>query len=164
GPRSKRVVTSSIYPPRHAELEKAAIGPGSREIAIGSFGAAILWYLAILLVGAVAFPLAYAFFPRLPDRGAGVSRILGISGTTFFYALFVQARIFPNGGAAAWACLAVAAVPSGLLFFARRRSIADFFRARRKLAVGGEIAFALGFLLFLGIRSEEHTSELQSRG
>ncbi|HMC33073.1 MAG TPA: hypothetical protein VKH65_01640, partial [Myxococcales bacterium] len=75
-PRSKRIVTSPIYPPHRAELEKTS-GPGTREIAIGSFGAAILWYLAILLVGAVAFPLAHAFFPRLADRGAGVSRILG---------------------------------------------------------------------------------------
>jgi YYY domain-containing protein len=152
-PRSKRIVTSSIYPPHRADLEKASMGSGSREIAIGSFGAAILWYLAIVLVGAVAFPLAHAFFPRLADRGAGVSKILGIVGTTFLFAVLVQLRILPNGRGAAWACLALAALSSALLFFTRRRPILDFFRERRHLLVAGEAAFALGFLVFLGIRA-----------
>jgi len=151
--RSKRIVTSPIYPPHRAELEKTLMGPGTREIAVGSIGAVVLWYLAILLVGAVAFPLAHAFFPRLADRGAGVSRTLGVVGTTFLFTVLVQLRILPNGRGAAWTCLALAALPSALLFFARRKLIADFFRERRRLVVAGEAAFALGFLLFLGIRA-----------
>ncbi len=152
-PRSRQVVGSPIYPPRRADLQKTSGAPSTRELEIGSVGGALVWYLSILLVGAVAFPLAHAFFPRLADRGAGVSKTLGVVGTTFLLALVVQLRILPNGRGAAWTCLAAAALISASVFFARRRLILAFIRERNNLLIGGEIAFALGFLLFLAIRA-----------
>jgi len=151
-PRSRRIVSAPVLPPRRAELQKSA-SAATPELAVGSLGAAVVWYLAILLVGAAAFPLAHAFFPRLADRGAGVSRILGLVGATFLLAILVQARALPNGRGAAWLCLLFVALPSALLFWKRRDSIVAFFRQRGRLVVAGEAAFAVGFLLFLGIRS-----------
>jgi uncharacterized membrane protein len=123
------------------------------ELEIGSVGSALIWYFTILLVGAVAFPLAHAFFPRLSDRGAGVARILGLVGMTYLLAVLVQLRVVENGRLAAALCLVLAALVSGFLFWKRRSLVVDFFRERWRLVLAGEIAFAAGFLLFLGIRA-----------
>jgi YYY domain-containing protein len=152
-PRSRRDVSAPIYPPRRADVEKSMRRGASPELEIGSVGSAIAWYLAILLVGAVAFPLAHAFFPRLADRGAGVARILGLVGMTYLLAILVQLRVVGNGRAAAGLCLLLAALVSGFLFWKRRALVVAFFRERWRLVLAGEIAFAAGFLLFLGIRA-----------
>jgi YYY domain-containing protein len=152
-PRSRRIVGAPIYPPRRADVEKIMRGGASPELEVGSVGSAIVWYLAILLVGAVAFPLAHAFFPRLADRGAGVARILGLVGMTYLLAMLVQLRVVSSGRGAAGLCLLLAALVSGFLFWHRRALVVAFFRERWRLVLAGEIAFATGFLLFLGIRA-----------
>lgn len=152
-PRSRRAVGAPIYPPRRADVEKSMRRGATPELETGSAGSAAIWYLAILLVGAVAFPLAHAFFPRLSDRGAGVARILGLVGMTYLLAVLVQLRLVENGRLASVLCLVLAALVSGFLFWKRRALIVDFFRERWRLVLAGEIAFAAGFLLFLGIRA-----------
>lgn len=152
-PRSRREVTAPIYPPRRADVEKSMRRGASPELEIGSVGSAIIWYLTILLVGAVAFPIAHAFFPRLPDRGAGVARILGLVGMTYLLAVLVQFRVVENGRLASGLCLLMAALVSGFVFWIRRALVVNFFRERWRLVLAGEIAFAAGFLLFLGIRA-----------
>ncbi len=152
-PRSRRIVSAPIYPPRRAELAKTARRGAAAELEIGSLGSALLWYLALLLVGAVAFPLAHAFLPRLADRGAGVARVLGLVGATWLLAVLVQLRVISNGRGAAWIALVLAALPSAALFVRRRETILGFLRERWRLVAAGEMFFALGFLLFLAIRA-----------
>jgi YYY domain-containing protein len=152
-PRFRRIVSAPIYPPRRADVEKSMRRGATPELEVGSLGSAIVWYLAILLVGTVAFPIAHAFFPRLADRGAGVARTLGLVGMTYLLAILVRLRVLGNGRGAAVVCLVLAAVVSGLLFWRRRALLVAFFRERWRLVLAGEIAFAAGFLLFLGIRA-----------
>jgi YYY domain-containing protein len=152
-PRSRRIVTAAIYPPRRADVEKRVRRVAPLELAIGSIGSAIVWYLAIVLAGAVAFPIAHAFFPRLQDRGAGVARTLGLVGMTYLLAILVQLRVLANGRGAAALCLLLSALVSGFLLWRRRALVSAFFRERWRLVLAGEIAFAAGFLLFLGIRA-----------
>jgi YYY domain-containing protein len=152
-PRSRRTLGTAIYPPRRADVQKSMRRGASPELEIGSIGSAVVWYLAILLVGVVAFPIAHAFFPRLEDRGAGVARILGLVGMTYLLAILVRLRVLGNGRGAVALCLVLAAVVSGFLFWRRRAFLVTFFRQRWRLVLAGEIAFAAGFLLFLGIRA-----------
>ena len=152
-PSSRRIVSAPIYPPRRADVEKASSRKPSSEPSAGSWAAALLWYIAIALVGAIAFPIAHAFFPRLADRGAGLTRVLGLVGTTYLLAILVQLRVLPNGRGAAWICLLLTALVSGFLFWRRRTLIVDFFRERWRLVLAGEVAFAVGFLLLIGIRA-----------
>ena len=152
-PRSRRIVSAPIYPPRRDDLLKSARRAPTLETGTGSFGSPVVWYLAVLLVGAVAFPITHAFFPRLADRGAGVARILGLVGMTYVFAVVVQLGLLPNGRRSAWLCLLATAVVSGTLFWRRRHLVLGFFRERGRLVLAGEIAFAAGFLIFLGIRA-----------
>jgi YYY domain-containing protein len=152
-PRSRRIVSAPLVPPRRAELENEAKPVGRSESELGSVAAAAVWYLAILLLGAVAFPIAHALFSRLADRGAGVARILGLVGATWLLAFLVEQRLLVNGSGAAWACLLAVFAASALLSWRRRVVILGFFHERWRLLVWGEAFFALGFCLFLGIRA-----------
>src|SRR4030042_1314550 len=38
----------------------------------------LLWWVGIEAVGLAAFPLTYAFFRRLPDRGFAFSKVIGL--------------------------------------------------------------------------------------
>ena len=151
-PRGRRPVGTSLLPPRRADVEKAsAVTVQSRES--GSVAAAILWYLAVLLVGAVAFPVAHALFPRLADRGAGVARTLGLVAATYLQVLLVQLHVIPNGRGAAILALLLVALLAAALFVRRRPLVLAFVRERWRLLLGAEIAFAAGYALFLGIRA-----------
>jgi YYY domain-containing protein len=151
-PRSRRHVGSSLLPPRRSDVEKATSDAlPSREI--GSVAAALLWYLAVLLVGFISFPVAHALFPRLQDRGAGVARTLGLVLATYLYVLLVQLGFLHNGPGAAILTLLLVALFAGALFFWRRPLILRFVRERWRLLLGAELAFAAGYLLFLGIRA-----------
>src|SRR3990172_5293432 len=41
-------------------------------------GEALAWWLVVTVTGAVTFPIAFAFFGWLPDRGYTFSRALGL--------------------------------------------------------------------------------------
>lgn len=151
-PRGRRHVGSSLLPPRRADVEKATSDAlSSREV--GSVAAALSWYLAVLLVGVIAFPVAHALFPRLADRGAGFARTLGLVLATYLYVLLVQLGFLRNGRGAAILTLLLVALFAAALFVWRLPLVLGFVRERWRLLAGAEIAFAVGFVLFLGIRA-----------
>ena len=38
----------------------------------------LAWYVAVAVAGLAALPLAFRLFHRLPDRGYGLARLLGL--------------------------------------------------------------------------------------
>jgi YYY domain-containing protein len=124
----------------------------TRERGPGSIGSSVIWYLAILAVGALALPIAYVLFPDLVDRGAGLAKILGLVLTTYVLAICVKFHVLPNGSAGAWVILMLLAVGGAFVAF-RRPEIVRFWREQwRRIAIG-EAIFAGGFLLFLAFRA-----------
>src|SRR5262249_50394101 len=111
------------------------------------------FYLACLAAGLFALPLAWILFSKLEDRGAGVARLLGLSGATYFYSLLLQFHLVPNSRAAALGCFLALAVLGAVLFGRRRGAILAFYRERREFLWKTEIAFAVGFLFFVGMRA-----------
>jgi YYY domain-containing protein len=149
-PRAKRRVSAPIVPSRQPELAARAPRP---ELAMGSAAAALVFYLALLLVAALAWPAAYALFPRFADRGAGLARLLGLLFSTYLLVLAVQMGWIAKGRPAAFLSLGVVGAVSLAILLGRRREMAAFLRNRGRLVLGGEIAFASGFLLFTLIRA-----------
>ncbi len=45
----------------------------------------LLWWLLIQIIGLAAWPLAFRLFRRLPDRGYGISKPLGLLLTGYFF-------------------------------------------------------------------------------
>ena len=149
-PRSLRRVTEPVRPDHRAEVEKApSVEPGEG----GSLGAAVAWYLALLLVGALAAPLCWAAFPRLPDRGLGFARIAGLVTATYLFMMALTLHLLPNSRKAAAVCLAILAIGSASVFLRNRHDFLRFLRENRRTLLASEAVFAAGFLIFLGFRA-----------
>ncbi|WP_374687633.1 DUF2298 domain-containing protein, partial [Promineifilum sp.] len=114
--------------------------------------AAVVWMLALTLLGWLAFPLAFAALPGLPDRGYALSRVLGLLVLSYLPWLAASLKLLPHTrGTIALALLALALL-SGVLFFRQRYTIRAFVRQRGRymLLIEG-LGLAL-FLLMIGIR------------
>src|SRR5262249_21701307 len=110
------------------------------------------WYLVVELLGLLAFPLAWRFFRRLPDRRYGVAKILGVLLTRVILWQGTASGVLRNdaGGAAlaaliAGALAAVAGWP-GLAPTARgTRPLLAWMRARAPRLLAVEAVFLVGF-------------------
>ncbi|MGH9364491.1 MAG: DUF2298 domain-containing protein [Thermoanaerobaculia bacterium] len=120
---------------------------------LGSLQACLIWYAALLLVGAAAFPLAFRLLPRLADRGFGLSRALGLAAATYAMTLAVTLRAVRGGRGVAAACGLALAAAGAAAFLTRRREIVAFWRENRQRLLLSEAVFASGFVLFLAFRA-----------
>ena len=124
-----------------------------RELAVGSFLAAVIWLAAIVALGIVTLPIAWSLFPYLEDRGAGIAKLFGLAVATFLSVILVGFRIFPQGSLVCWASFAALAAASLFCVVLRGPKMQAFWRERRRAILLSEAVFALGFLFFLGFRS-----------
>jgi YYY domain-containing protein len=151
-PRALRRVTEPVRPDRRAEAEPSA--PPALETGIAnSFLAAILWYVALAVVGIVGLPLCWTLFPRLQDRGFGFARLFGLVATTYVLTALLSTHALPNGRRAAVVSLLLVAAAAAVLFLRDRHDVARFLRENRRALLLSEAVFAAGFLLFLIIRA-----------
>ena len=56
-----------------------------------------IWWAAIQLVGLVAFPLTFAFFQRLPDRGYTFTKPLGLALLGYILWMGATVGLLPDG-------------------------------------------------------------------
>ena len=56
------------------------------------------WYFIVTLLGWLTFPLAYALFPALADRGYTLSRAAGFLIWGYVFWLFASLGIAPGSG------------------------------------------------------------------
>lgn len=116
--------------------------------------AALGWWLVIQLFSAAALPLAWRLFGRLPGRGYGLSKALGLLLAAYLLWAGASVRVLPNtvGGAAA-ALLAMAGVslwlgraglrrPEGA---AAPRPLVAWLRRNWGLILATELLFAFVF-------------------
>jgi len=59
-------------------------------------GAFILWYLVLVLLGWLTFPIAFRLFHKLKDRGFGLSKVLGLLLWSYVFWLFNILQIGQN--------------------------------------------------------------------
>jgi len=130
----------------------SAAGPMSDEL-VGSWPAAILFYLATLAMGVCAFPICFRLFTRLDDRGFGFARTAGLAAATYLLTIGVQKRALTGGRSAAWTVALALAAAGALTWWSRRHEIAAFIRGRRRSLVLSEGVFLLGFVLFAVLRA-----------
>jgi YYY domain-containing protein len=152
-PRSLRRVSEPVRPDRSTHLETSASAPSVEPGETNSLVAALLWYAALALVGLAAAPLCFVWFPRLGDRGLGFARILGLVLATYLMTFLVSFHYLDNGRRAAVFCLGLVAAVSLVMLLRNRHDFFRFVRENRRSLLWSEGAFAIGFVLFLGIRA-----------
>lgn len=150
-PRNRRHVIPPLTPPRRAEVGTEKRLPVSETT--GSVWAALLWYLALMVVGAAALPIVFTLFPRMDDRGFGFARLLGLVLATWVMTVVLTLRIVSNGRATAAACLLAVCAVAAAAVRGRGRELLRFLHEKRRSLLVSELVFAAGFCLCLGIRA-----------
>lgn len=90
-----------------------------------SFVAAVVWWLAVVALGWLAFPLCFALFPGLADRGFALGRILALLLVSYFAWLTASVGVLWHTRGTLLLGVALLALISGLVL-ARQGQAAAF--------------------------------------
>ena len=112
----------------------------------------VLWLVLLQIIGAAGFAWAFPFFRDLPDRGYGVSKVLGILVLAYAYWALVTARVLDNGLLSMLAVFALLLGASVVLARQNREEMVDFVRSRWRLLAASEAVFLAAFVLFAVFR------------
>jgi YYY domain-containing protein len=111
------------------------------------------WWLAVEVMGLVAFPLAYVFFPRFPDRGYAFAKPFGLLIIGFVFWVLGSARVLSNSpGGIVWAIILVGA-GSGYVVWRRKDEMRRFLQEQWRLLLVIEGIFFLAFIFAAFLRS-----------
>ncbi len=114
--------------------------------------AAIVWWLAVILLGWLAFPLTFVTLKGLPDRGYALARILSLLIISYLAWLAASLKLLPFTRATLWLAVALLGLTSLLIFIRHRQEIVRFVRDNLGTLLIIEIVGAVLYLLQIGIR------------
>ncbi len=114
--------------------------------------AVIVWWLAVVLIGLLAFPFTFTVLNGLPTKGYAFSRMLGILVVSYFGWLMASLRVLPNTRPTYLLGLAILVVLSAIQFARKRAEIGDWWRERRNYVLAAELVALSLFGFFLCIR------------
>ena len=115
------------------------------------FYGVLVWYLSVILLGWLVYPLMRVSLPGLPDRGYPLARTAGLLLLSYLVWLAGSFRI-PVGRLTISLVLLLMALVGGILAFRTRKEIAQELRERRKYFLAVEILFLAFFIFDLLIR------------
>src|SRR5258706_9557164 len=111
------------------------------------------WWLALTLLGLLAFPLTFSALRGLADRGYIFSKTLGILLLAYFAWMLANLHLIAFSHLSmVIVCLALLLLAM-VLYMWQRRTIGEFIRQRWRLLLIEEGIFTLAFLAFVVIRS-----------
>jgi YYY domain-containing protein len=112
-----------------------------------------VWWLALMLLGVVAYPLVFAAFRGLTDRGYIFSKTVGILLLAYLAWLLAYLHLEAFSHLSTLSVTAILLLMAGALYMWQRKTIKAFLLQRWRLLLIEEAIFTLAFLLFVGIRS-----------
>ncbi len=114
---------------------------------------AVVWWIAVVLMGLCAFPLAFVFFRWLPDRGYAFAKVFAL--VLLSYSLWIGGllHVLPFERATIIALLAVMAVASVVVVLRRRSEFQAFARERWPYMLAVEGLFTVSFAVAVYLRS-----------
>jgi uncharacterized membrane protein len=113
--------------------------------------AVVVWYLALVALGALALPLTFITFKSLPDRGYALSKTMALLTVTWLVWILGSFRLLPFTQGTIALGVAVLALASGVVVWRRGGEIRDWVQRNwRYLATVEALALALfAFMLFI---------------
>ncbi len=115
----------------------------------------IFWYLLIVFLGWLTFPLAYRVFSRLPDRGYSFSRALGLLLWGFVFWWLASAGVLQNNPGGVLFGLGVLAAISIAVGWRQRKEILAWIRDHRRLILTIELVFLVSFIFMTLVRAAD---------
>lgn len=116
------------------------------------FLGALLWWLALTWLGAIAFPWLYLALPRLHCRGYGLARIVGLLLWAYSAWILASLRVLPYTRGLLWVLLFIWSGLTALVVRPRWAEFETFFRAHWKELGRMEIIAGLLYLAWLYVR------------
>ncbi|HEX8994413.1 MAG TPA: DUF2298 domain-containing protein, partial [Ktedonobacterales bacterium] len=114
----------------------------------------LLWWLFVVeLLGLVSFPLVFAAFPGLRDRGWGFSKLTGLLLMAWLVWFPSSLRLLPFTRWAVALMFVVVALTGAALAWRWRAQLRLFVAARWRMLVINEALFAVAFFAFTWIRA-----------
>jgi YYY domain-containing protein len=112
----------------------------------------VLWLVALLALGAVGVPYAFASCRRLPERGWLLARPLGLLLTAWLTWMLVSLRVVEFGRGAIAIAFGVVAVGAATIAARERREMRAWIRSDWRLVLVGEAVCWMLFTAVLLIR------------
>jgi YYY domain-containing protein len=113
--------------------------------------AAVVWYLAIFILGVIAYPIVRVAFGGLTDRGYPFSRLTGLILAAYFTWL-ASSTFFQFNRLTIGIVLGCLVIVSGFLAYRQRKELAIELKSRMKYFLTVELVMLVLFALSLGIR------------
>lgn len=114
---------------------------------------ALGWWLAVEVIGVLAFPIGYVFLHRLPDRGYAFTKVLGLLLVGYLLWIGAVLGVISNSRGSILLILLGLAVVGVVLWGRRREEIGSFFRERWRYILFVEAMFLVTFLVAAWLRS-----------
>jgi YYY domain-containing protein len=116
--------------------------------------ALLTWWAVLALLGWLAFPITFAIFRPLRDRGYLLSRLLGWLFAAWLLWLLASFEVAPFTVRNAWISVGVLGVVGALAAWRHRRSLGEFLREKWLLLLVSEGIFAAAYLAFAWVRMQ----------
>jgi YYY domain-containing protein len=112
----------------------------------------LVWWLALELLGALAFPLVFLVFARLRDRGFVLAKTIGllVLGWLAWISVSLGLTTFDRG--LLYVLFGVLVVLSVALAYLQRGALVAFMRAHWRSVLTAEVVFLVGFAFLLALR------------
>jgi YYY domain-containing protein len=101
----------------------------TRHPAVG----AAVWWISLLVLGWLAFPVASIVLGGLPSRGYLVSKVLALLVIAWISWLLPSLKLLPYTRGTIWLAIGVLALAGGVLAWKRRRTLVEFVRTHWRM-------------------------------
>ena len=114
--------------------------------------AILCWWLVVMVMGLLTLPLTYLLFNKLPDRGYGLSKSLGLLLIGYFVWLNSSLGLLPNRVTTAIIGIIILMGFGLWAIISRPQLLINFWHEQRPLIFISELIFSLVYLFFVYIR------------
>ena len=113
----------------------------------------LVWLATVEIIGLTAFPLAFFLFPKLQDRGFGLSKALGILLIGYAAWILSVTHLVPSIPTTLGIFVVVMAAASAILIYKRGEEMLDFIKRRWRLIAVTELIFLVVFIAWTLFRA-----------
>ncbi|MDY6867845.1 MAG: DUF2298 domain-containing protein [Chloroflexota bacterium] len=113
------------------------------------------WYVIILVIGWLTFPLAYRLLGKLPDRGYALSRALGLLLWGFIFWIFCSLGVLRNNPGGILFALILLLALSLWAGWEKWGEMWEWVKENRRLVLTAEVVFLISFLFMTLVRASD---------
>lgn len=112
----------------------------------------LFWWLAMLLLGWITWPLLWRMLPVVPDHGYLLAKSIGLLFIAYIPWLLASAGVLAAGRLSTWLAIALIALASAFVLSRAWRGFLRFMQEQRSELLLSEAVFTVCFLIFLWVR------------